>query len=396
MKKIYLSVALVLMAFMSFGQGDLVERPEAAEHFQTRDFNKSYERAGGILEWFNYGEEIYNFGGDVSYFRIFAWPDSTVLTEFSSGLGNVWKHSLGQVFDPYTGFFEVNHQPVVGAYGIDSIAIPYRYLRVQDDAPDTVVVQFYEQNRILFSEDPGWTSGASYATVEYDYMTNKGLNPTEEVTLLLTNDDTITSTQGFITLPVFRTVAEDQHFAMTISYKPGNEYNFGDTVDIYFDPQPDNRRNAFILYEFRDNDKTVDAGVYNNAVTASTEVRYNINSNGWNGRYIPGTAWNSGFYSLDAYFLVSNPPTLMSVEDNDLSAHIKAFPNPTNGQLTVTLPQLNEQVQYRLINAVGQVVMEGSIVSSQASFDISELGTGIYSLNLYIDGATYTRKINKL
>lgn len=399
MKKLYFSILLSGLTLMSFGQVNLLdEKPNAAEHFQPRNFGEATsERSGGILEWYNYGEEMYGFGGDVTYFRLFAWPDSTVQAEFNTGLGFVWKHSVGQVFDPFSAFFDVNHPVIDGPYGIDSVAIPYRYRRVQDDAPDTLVVQFYEQSKILFSEDPGWTSGASYATVEYDYMQNKGSNPSEEVTILLTNDDTITSTQGFINLPVYRTVSDSEHFAITVSYKPGNPYNFGDTIDIYYTPQPDSQRNAFILYEFRDNDKNTEPGVYNNALTASTDVRYNINQNNWNGNYIAGTAWNAGYYSFDAYFLVSNPPTFIGVEENDdLESHIATYPNPTTGQLTVTLPQLKEQIQYRLINSVGQVVMEGSTSTTQLGIDMSGLGTGIYSLNLFIDGKTYTRKISKL
>ncbi|MBK7184276.1 MAG: hypothetical protein IPH89_15965, partial [Bacteroidetes bacterium] len=66
---------------------------------------------GDVSYWFNYGEDIWEIadaeGGDVSYFRNFLFPDSTVLVEFSDGLGSPWKHSLGQVFDPVSPLFSV-------------------------------------------------------------------------------------------------------------------------------------------------------------------------------------------------------------------------------------------------------------------------------------------------
>lgn len=397
MKKIYATLSLFSIAFAAFSQGQNThDRHEGSEVPGNKLYSTQIKAGGGFTEWYNYGSEIYDFGGNVDYFRLHLWPDSTVLVEFSSGLDNPWKHSIGQVFDPYSAFFEVNHPPVSGSYSVDSIAIPYRYFRFENGDPDTLLVQIYESDKITTVEDPGWTSGASYATLDYDYMTNKGVSPDVEHTILLSTADTATELQNIIYLPVGITVPDSQQIAVTYSFRPGNPYNFGDTIDVYLDPPPTTRRNTLLMYEFRDNDKNVEPGVYNNALTATTDVRYNINANGWNGNYIAGTAWQSGFYNVDTWFLVSNPPGFNSVEESVEKLNVKVYPNPTDNVLNVALPDLSESVQYTLVNALGQAVMTGNFANTNNQIDIARLEAGLYSLTILSGDKLHSQKISKL
>lgn len=299
----------------------------------------STSSAGGDMSyWFNYGEDIWQIaddqGGDVSYFRNHLFPDSTVLVEFTSGLGSPWKHSLGQVFDPISPLFSV-FSPELNQftpYNLDSIGFYYRYFRFQDSAPDTLIVQVYEHDNITFQPNPGWSSGASYATVDYDYQTRIGNNFSHQYTYLLTYDDTISTTQGYLTFPVNIPVQAGKKVAATITYIPGNTYNTGDTIDVYLTSPPVNRRNAFIVYEYRDNDKNVEPGNYNNQLNATTDVRYNFNANGWNGNYIPGTAWNAGFYHLDMGFLITFNSSSLS---ENVTYRINLYPNPADENITI-------------------------------------------------------------
>jgi hypothetical protein len=315
---------------------------------------------GEISYWFNYGEDIWEIadaeGGDVSYFRNFLFPDSTVLVEFSDGLGSPWKHSLGQVFDPVSPLFSVLSPEVnqFTPYTLDSIGFFYRYYRFQDSAPDTLIVQVYENDKIGFQPDPGWTSGASYATVDYDYQSRIGDNPSHQYTYLLTNDDTISTTQGYLTFPVNIPVAAGEKVAATITYIPGNPFNTGDTLDVYVEPAPTIQRNAFVVYEYRDNDFNLEPEFYNNQLNATTDVRYNINANGWNGSYIPGTAWNAGFYHLDMGFLITFTPS--SVEEN--STHrINLYPNPADDNITLAFSATeNEIINVSVLDVSGREV----------------------------------------
>ncbi|MGE0636768.1 MAG: T9SS type A sorting domain-containing protein [Bacteroidia bacterium] len=341
---------------------------------------------GDVSYWFNYGEDIWEIadaeGGDVSYFRNFLFPDSTVLVEFSDGLGSPWKHSLGQVFDPVGPLFSVLSPEVnqFTDYTLDSIGFFYRYYRFQDSAPDTLIVQVYEDDKIGFQPDPGWTSGASYATVEYDYETRIGSNPSQQYTYLLTNDDTISTTQGYLTFPVNISIPAGEKVAATITYIPGNPFNTGDTLDVYVEPSPTNQRNAFIVYEYRDNDFNLEAGYYNNQLNATTDVRYNINTNGWNGSYIPGTAWNAGFYHLDMGFLITFNPSGIS---ENLNRMVSLFPNPVDENLTLTISENeNEKVSVSIIDIAGREV-----------YSVAELNLTSENKNIVIDTESLTQGV---
>jgi hypothetical protein len=355
---------------------------------------------GDVSYWFNYGEDIWEIadaeGGDVSYFRNFLFPDSTVLVEFSDGLGSPWKHSLGQVFDPVSPLFSVLSPEVnqFTPYTLDSIGFFYRYYRFQDSAPDTLIIQVYENDKIGFQPDPGWTSGASYATVEYDYETRIGNNPSHQYTYLLTNDDTISATQGYLTFPVNISVAAGEKVAATITYIPGNPFNTGDTLDVYVEPAPTVQRNAFVVYEYRDNDFNLEAGYYNNQLNASTDVRYNINANGWNGSYIPGTAWNAGFYHLDMGFLITFNPSGIS---ENLNRSVNIFPNPADESITLNISENeNEKVSVSIVDVAGREVysineLYLSTDNKNIIIDTDELTQGVYFCR--VSGQTFSETL---
>lgn len=355
---------------------------------------------GDVSYWFNYGEDIWEIadaeGGDVSYFRNFLFPDSTVLVEFSDGLGSPWKHSLGQVFDPVSPLFSVLSPEVnqFTPYTLDSIGFFYRYYRFQDSAPDTLIVQVFENDKIGFQPDPGWTSGASYATVEYDYETRIGNNPSHQYTYLLTNDDTISATQGYLTFPVNISIAANEKVAATITYIPGNPFNTGDTLDVYVEPSPTIQRNAFIVYEYRDNDFNLEAGYYNNQLNATTDVRYNINTNGWNGSYIPGTAWNAGFYHLDMGFLITFNPSGISENPN---RNVNLFPNPADESITLNISEnVNEKVSVSIVDVAGREVYSVNELylfteNKNIVIDTDELTQGVYFCR--VSGQTFSETL---
>jgi hypothetical protein len=356
---------------------------------------------GDVSYWFNYGEDIYEIadaeGGDVSYFRNFLFPDSTVLVEFTDGLGSPWKHSLGQVFDPVSPLFSVLSPEVnqFTPYTLDSIGFFYRYYRFQDSAPDTIKVQVYENDNITFQPDPGWTSGASYASVDYDYQTRTGANFSHEYVYLLTNNDTISTTQGFLKFPVNIPVNANEKVAATITYIPGNPFNSGDTIDVYLEPAPTVQRNAFVVYEYRDNDFNLEPEHYNNQLNATTDVRYNINANGWNGSYIPGTAWNAGFYHLDMSFLITFNPSGINENSNH---RINLFPNPADETITLNFSGTdNETIAVSIIDVAGREV--GSVKESYTSPNLKhimikteELTPGVYFCR--VSGKTFTENLS--
>ena len=355
---------------------------------------------GDVSYWFNYGEDIWEIadaeGGDVSYFRNFLFPDSTVLVEFSDGMGSPWKHSLGQVFDPVGPLFSVLSPEVnqFTPYTLDSIGFFYRYFRFQDSAPDTLKVQVYENDNITLQPDPGWTSGASYASVDYDYGTRTGTNFSQEYTYLLTNNDTISANQGFLKFPINIPVNANEKVAATITFIPGNPFNSGDTIDVYVEPAPTVQRNAFVVYEYRDNDFNLEAGYFNNQLNATTDVRYNINTNGWTGSYIPGTAWNAGFYHLDMSFLITFNPSGVSENTNH---RINLFPNPADETITLDFAGTeNETIAVSIVDISGREVYSFQESYTSPALKHITLETKTFNSGIYfcrVSGKSFTQNL---
>ena len=82
---------------------------------------------------------------------------------------------------------------------------------------------------------------------------------------------------------------------------------------------------------------------------------------------------------------------LHGVEENDGDSFV-VYPNPTNGVLTVSmrLPQCDSlttgQTKYRIINLMGQTILQGSISAENQQIDISSLPAGMYFIS--VDGET--------
>lgn len=69
--------------------------------------------------------------------------------------------------------------------------------------------------------------------------------------------------------------------------------------------------------------------------------------------------------------------------ESDLIQTIAAYPNPTTGQIIVSLPTT---AKVEIVNPLGQIVLsQADIAAGNAQFDISALSNGIYKLMVYAD-----------
>ncbi len=83
---------------------------------------------------------------------------------------------------------------------------------------------------------------------------------------------------------------------------------------------------------------------------------------------------------------------LTSVEDTK-QASVKIYPNPTEGNLTISGSQGKKLAIY---NAIGQQVFTQNILSNEESFDINSLKSGIYMVQLSDnERVSVTRKLVK-
>ena len=76
---------------------------------------------------------------------------------------------------------------------------------------------------------------------------------------------------------------------------------------------------------------------------------------------------------------------------------ISVGPNPTSGQLTVSLSCLGKEdvCDIQLVNAAGQTIFSQSMSSSKAILDLSRYANGIYLLKINLNEEITTYKIIK-
>ena len=340
--------------------------------------------------WVNQAAILNDQGGAGSYFRNYLYPDSTVDVMFNNGMGPVWKHSFGQVLDLADAlWFDIEGVSVADseAYSLDSVALYYRYFRWNDNVPDTLIMQVWDDDEVVTVKDPGWMSGASYARVDYDYMQRKGANPVMETTYLLENKDTAGfDAQRRLVLPVGLPFDTGQ-VAVTFTFFPGHPSQEGDTIDVYNVGNVHNKVNAMIVYEFRDEVPYVVAGEYNHGLVVTRTVRYNINTNGWNGDYIPGTSWasSSGIYNFDMDFKVTyvkhpepeDPTAIDEIESNSFVLK----PNPATSHVSIEGEWLKDS-EYIVHDLSGRSVLQGRFSSNENRLNVEALPSGSYIIRI--------------
>ncbi len=403
MKTLFTFTLSFLSFSIAFSQAPLnISTNEQPEIFSRTVTPPQKNNRQFVSEWYNYGETLNGMGGNISYFRNYLFPDTTVVATFSGSLSPVWKHSYGQMCDPSSPNFASNTLIDENAtYTLDSLLIWYRYYRFQTLNPDTLVIQVFEHNEINFSADP-WADDRSYANVNYDTADRRGANPSYEYTVLLGNNDTATALQKGIVMPVGITIPAGNKAAATITYYPGNPHQPGDTIDPITTALVLNKINAFTMYDYKDLDKIQNQYFYNNGMIATSEVRYNTSTNGWNGQYLAGNAFSTGYYHLDmAFKLTSNSvgvfencetdfginlfPSVSSVAENTLLQ----IQSETGGKATVSIVDLTGKKLVELIKAVepgtNKTLLPADLISG-----------GMYFVNVVLNGVIQTKKLIKI
>ncbi len=353
-----------------------------------------------VSEWYNYGRTIKNGGGNCQYYKNYLFPDSTVKANFSNDVSGVWKHSYGEVCDPSSPALDSN--TLIGAfasYTLDSIALQYKYFRFQNQAPDTLVFQIYKNDRIDFFENP-FNDSRSMARVNYNYLLRKGDTSSYEFTVLLSNNDTSTINQSTMYLPVGLSINAGQKVAAVVTYYPGNAFSIGDTIDPNM--QAVNRINAFAIYDFKDFDNTYNKYFFNNGLLATNEVRYNYDTLGWNGKFIPGTAYSNGYYHLDMSFkLSSNYVGLNNLMTSDIKFNL--FPSVVSENENSILQiqsNKNQNAEIKIVDLSGKNIYEFSTAlqtgTTKISLPVNYFNSGIYLVIVSVNGMKGIKKLIKI
>ncbi|MFY0673486.1 MAG: T9SS type A sorting domain-containing protein [Bacteroidia bacterium] len=381
MKKISLLAVALSLVLNTLGQEIEKTTIDNELRLSSKDFKHfvANKKDADASKWMNYGRFMNNdVNAPGSYFRNYLYPDSTVQTNFSSGVGYVWKHSIGQVIDPYANVMADYSYLNIGqwtSYSIDSIGIIYRYNRF-NDVGDYLMIQLFETESLTMVENSNWQSGASYGYAPYDYTRKMGAEGAyKELRYDLTENDTALVNQRVIPIEI-NSKEFSGPVAIVVTFFPGQEANLGDTIDYLNFPDVKHKVNAFLAYDYTDELPYVEVGNFNMGQMITTSVRYNNNDNGWNGRYIPGTSYASSgrIYSYDMAVKIRYDSQGIGI--NELSNRQKIYPNPTGNFIKIDAENFN----YKILDITGQVIE--SNFSDSGNISLASIAKGTYILQI--------------
>jgi hypothetical protein len=79
--------------------------------------------------------------------------------------------------------------------------------------------------------------------------------------------------------------------------------------------------------------------------------------------------------------------------ETELSRQVSVYPNPSNGEFTLTLPAFKGQAQVALKTLQGRTVFRKEVGQQKSKLAPGKLTTGVYLLQVTLDGKTVTKKV---
>jgi hypothetical protein len=71
---------------------------------------------------------------------------------------------------------------------------------------------------------------------------------------------------------------------------------------------------------------------------------------------------------------------------------IMAFPNPTDGRLTLTMEGASG-FDYHVFSLMGQCIMNGKVTGNETNIDLSHLNKGVYYISIEWNGNRLIKKV---
>ena len=92
--------------------------------------------------------------------------------------------------------------------------------------------------------------------------------------------------------------------------------------------------------------------------------------------------------------VTQNVSACTNLNVNTILSEIAVYPNPTNGMLTIELPNGGVSI-IQLINSIGQIVVNEKVVNEKSQINLQHLPSGIYFLKANTNGQLKTVRIIK-
>lgn len=86
----------------------------------------------------------------------------------------------------------------------------------------------------------------------------------------------------------------------------------------------------------------------------------------------------------------------LGLTDNDNDILVNMFPNPTNGNITISLNTVSQHIVVKVTNSLGQVIIsKEEFNTTQFDIDLSQMSTGIYYIHINDGEKSNTQKVIK-
>ena len=87
---------------------------------------------------------------------------------------------------------------------------------------------------------------------------------------------------------------------------------------------------------------------------------------------------------------------LVSVKENTQSiAGLFIYPNPSNSTVSIKVDELNKNMNYSVVNTMGQLVLQGKLTNLVTTLNVSSLATGVYIINVTTENGSNSVKLIK-
>lgn len=458
MKKLLLSAAIIAAFGADAQQSNMLNisgggAKTPVDRYQVRntDFQPSAKSSIAGGRWYNYPSMV-NFitGGALMQFQLMPiWFDSTVLQNFTTGLGPINYISAAQIIDPihFTLWNDVNvSDPNTIAikpetnYKVDSISFSGAYVK-NLNRPDNVV------DTLILSVSPSsasttnkfsyyWTTptldawAATYNNNPAPYDTLKGFaihrdntdianrasNVAGRVMWKVPIDSSLRQqdSAGLVSIinfsfpvmvngvPGVCNIPAGYGIAVTVTFKSGDiivpntdtvyEYHH---LSIYSaQALGTNSSMPYYHYQYRDRNAS-------NLMFSENDSAY------YPTMFIEGTnapEFRSEFHDIDAHILCDDCPTVAEYSavhnvSSRVSTNMIAYPNPANNDLTVSfITDQNTSAKVSITNAVGQVIATqdvGNVLAKKnniVTFSTAGLSAGIYFYTVEAKGQRTTNR----
>ena len=416
-KNTFLTLVIAATAFSAQSQisSKMPEYPKSASPVVKMNHDglgsQKLAKKGGFSGsgWYNYVNDLGTGGETFAYFGdVTLWPDSLPVIVYTDGPQHAYLSGIGQVFDPTSEWYQDPSAPQLtgfNRYSIDSIAFRYKYRHVVPGSVDTLVIDFFNDDKLV---NFTFTGGGTAKSPKYIPSANRSSDITSTTKILL--DENNNDPEFFypksssyasimnVALPATMQVKGGGKMAFVVTYKPGVAYKMNDTLVTGRDSinLPKKLLNSFQPY-FLEAQTGVPDDAHNYALAAYKSQRYSTRTSEW---YYPNNAPSAKRRHMYAFYKLTYYNLSTKDVNNQGYGLGSVYPNPVKAGNDVTIDFAlgkGENVNIQLFNVLGSKVADVAsdkfaAGNNSVTFNTSNLAPGVYVYTINAGGFKASKK----